>query len=111
MAPPGGHVQTQAISDISFTGHKIKVTTSAGDCVIVHESNGLGLPIVFLHDARLSSEEQFSELLKGRLGQQHRVLCIDFPGHGSSSPALYAAACLWHALLVEIKGRSTDIQE
>ena len=41
-------------------------------------------PLIFIHGAG-SSSLNFSELLN-RLGQNHRVIALDLPGHGNSSP-------------------------
>jgi len=57
--------------------------------ITIQKSNGLGLPIVFLHDMSLGAKEQYGAVLTGGLGRRYQVYCIDFPGHGDSSKALH----------------------
>jgi pimeloyl-ACP methyl ester carboxylesterase len=62
-----------------------QVKTSHGD-IAVSETSGAGLPIVFLH-GNSSCKEVFRDQLEGPLGETHRVIAIDLPGHGASSDA------------------------
>jgi pimeloyl-ACP methyl ester carboxylesterase len=49
-------------------------------------SPGSGLPVVLLH-TNSSSSAIYQPLLDSALGQQYRLIAVDFPGHGDSSDA------------------------
>ncbi|ODU85221.1 alpha/beta hydrolase [Devosia sp. 63-57] len=51
-----------------------------------YESAGSGFPILMLHGAGANAGV-FSKQLDGPLGDTHRVIALDLPGHGASSPA------------------------
>lgn len=52
----------------------------------VHETQGTGVPIVLVHGNSTSSRA-FEHQLAGELGRAHRLVAVDLPGHGMSSPA------------------------
>ena len=60
----------------------------------VHQSEGIGAPIVLLH-GNSSSARAFSRQLEGPLGRRRRLVAIDLLGHGqsenASDPAVKAA--------------------
>jgi pimeloyl-ACP methyl ester carboxylesterase len=58
--------------------------------IAASESSGKGLPIVFLHGNSMS-KEVFRGLMSGPLGEKHRLIALDLPGHGKSSNAHYPA--------------------
>jgi pimeloyl-ACP methyl ester carboxylesterase len=51
------------------------------------QTAGRRLPILMLHGGGLS-KEIFDRQLESSLGNQHRVIAIDLPGHGSSGNAI-----------------------
>lgn len=55
-----------------------------GIAIAVRESTGTGSPIVLVH-GNSSSGQTFVRQLEGSLGQQHRVIALDLPGHGESA--------------------------
>ena len=67
----------------------------------VHQSEGIGAPIVLLH-GNSSSARAFSRQLEGPLGRRRRLVAIDLLGHGQSENASDPAAYLLpgHALAV-----------
>lgn len=54
--------------------------------IAVHESGGSGSPILLVH-GNSSSGSTFRYQLESPLGQRHRMVAIDLPGHGLSSSA------------------------
>jgi pimeloyl-ACP methyl ester carboxylesterase len=62
-----------------------KIQTGHAD-IAVSETSGGGLPIVLLH-GNSSCKEVFRHQLESALGDTHRMIAIDFPGHGASSDA------------------------
>lgn len=61
--------------------------------IAVHESEGVGRPIVLIH-GNSSSARAFSRQLEGPLGASHRLVAIDLMGHGRSADAGDPAAYL-----------------
>ncbi len=61
------------------------VPTSRAD-IAVSQTGGKGLPVVFLHGNSMC-KEVFRDILAGPLGEAHRVIALDLPGHGASSDA------------------------
>jgi pimeloyl-ACP methyl ester carboxylesterase len=53
-------------------------------------TRGGGHPIVLCH-GNSSSSRSFQHQLEGELGRRHRLIALDFPGHGDSPPATDAA--------------------
>jgi len=51
-----------------------------------HESPGAGRPILLVH-GNSSSSRIWQKQLQGPLGAKYRLIAIDLPGHGASSPA------------------------
>jgi pimeloyl-ACP methyl ester carboxylesterase len=51
-----------------------------------YESAGTGRPIVLIH-GNSSSSRIWQKQLQGPLGSKYRLIAIDLPGHGASSPA------------------------
>lgn len=49
-------------------------------------THGGGHPIVLCH-GNSSSSRSFQHQLEGELGRRHRVIALDWPGHGDSPPA------------------------
>ncbi len=72
-----------------------RTLTINGIAIAVRESAGTGWPIVLVH-GNSSSSQTFVKELEGPLGQRHRVIALDLPGHGESArPADPAATyCL-----------------
>ena len=72
-----------------------KTTMFAGPFgeIAVHESDGVGRPIVLVH-GNSSSARAFSRQLEGPLGASHRLVAIDLMGHGRSADASDPAAYL-----------------
>lgn len=60
-----------------------QILTIEGIAIAVRESAGTGSPIVLVH-GNSSSGLTFSKLIDGPLGQRHRVIALDLPGHGES---------------------------
>jgi pimeloyl-ACP methyl ester carboxylesterase len=54
--------------------------------IAISETAGNGLPLVFLH-GNSSCKEVFADLLAGELGDRHRMIAVDLPGHGASGDA------------------------
>jgi pimeloyl-ACP methyl ester carboxylesterase len=69
------------------SGH---VTTNAGK-IAWRQSAGTGPAIVLVHGNSASSKA-FARQLDGPLGQKHRVIAFDLPGHGDSDNATEPAA-------------------
>jgi pimeloyl-ACP methyl ester carboxylesterase len=65
-----------------------KTTMFAGPFgeMAIHESEGVGRPIVLVH-GNSSSARAFSRQLEGPLGASHRLIAIDLMGHGRSADA------------------------
>ena len=61
------------------------VETSHDDISVV-ETSGTGLPIVLIH-GNSSCKEVFVNQLNSPLGDVHRMIAFDLPGHGASSDA------------------------
>lgn len=61
-------------------------TTSHGD-IAVSETSGKGLAVVLLH-GNSSCKEVFRGLTEGPLGEAHRLIAVDLPGHGASGDAI-----------------------
>src|SRR5690348_3953343 len=51
-----------------------------------YESPGAGRPILLVH-GNSSSSRIWQKQLQGPLGTKYRLIAIDLPGHGASSPA------------------------
>ncbi len=66
-----------------------KIKTSFAD-IAVCETSGTELPIVFLH-GNSSHKEAFRRQYEAPLGERHRMIGIDLPGHGASSDAIDVA--------------------
>ena len=58
--------------------------------IAVRQSEGPGLPIVFLH-GNSGSKEVFDLQFRSALSQSHRLIAIDLPGHGASANADHPA--------------------
>jgi pimeloyl-ACP methyl ester carboxylesterase len=61
------------------------LTTSHAD-ISVNETAGTGVPVVMIH-GNSGSKEVFNDLMNGPLGEVHRMIAFDLPGHGASSDA------------------------
>jgi pimeloyl-ACP methyl ester carboxylesterase len=57
-----------------------------GQAISGFESPGIGRPIVLIH-GNSSSSRIWQKQLQGPLGARYRMIAIDLPGHGASSPA------------------------
>jgi pimeloyl-ACP methyl ester carboxylesterase len=66
------------------------ITTDAGR-IAYRQSSGTGSAIVLVHGNSASSKA-FARQLDGSLGQTHRVIAFDLPGHGESDNAADPAA-------------------
>lgn len=71
----------------------MKTTTleSHGGKIVCHDSEGTGRTLVLVHGNSASSKA-FAKQLEGALGQKHRVIAFDLPGHGQSDNASDPAA-------------------
>jgi pimeloyl-ACP methyl ester carboxylesterase len=71
----------------------VKTTTleSHGGKIVCHDSEGTGRTLVLVHGNSASSKA-FAKQLDGTLGQKHRVIAFDLPGHGQSDNAADPAA-------------------
>ncbi|MCA9981628.1 MAG: alpha/beta fold hydrolase, partial [Anaerolineales bacterium] len=54
--------------------------------VAYYESSGAGPAILFIH-GNSSSGQTFQHQLNSPLGETHRLIAVDLPGHGASDPA------------------------
>ena len=70
---------------------KTTVIKSGSGKIACHESAGTGPAIVLVHGNSASSKA-FARQLDGSLGQKHRVIAFDLPGHGESDNAADPAA-------------------
>jgi len=64
--------------------HVVRVT---GQDIAYRRSSGTGQPVVLVH-GNSSSSRTWYHLLDGPLGQRHRCLALDLPGHGESPAAV-----------------------
>lgn len=62
------------------------IKTSHGD-IAVSESDGTGVPVLFIH-GNSSSKEVFKDILAGPIGKTYHAIAMDLPGHGASADAL-----------------------
>lgn len=69
---------------------ELTITTPQGE-IAVTDTGGEGLPVLLLHGSG-ASREIFSKQLEGPLGQHHRLVALDLPGHGKSADAPVAEA-------------------
>lgn len=58
-----------------------------GNTIAVYESGGKGAAILLIH-GRSVDAQTFRHQLGGDVGDNHRVVAFDLPGHGDSSPAV-----------------------
>ncbi|MDX1417575.1 MAG: alpha/beta hydrolase [Candidatus Promineifilaceae bacterium] len=86
-----------------------------GNSIAVYESSGTGPTILLIH-GRSVDAQTFRHQLVGDLGNNHRVIAFDLPGHGDSSPAVnpeevYSAPGYAHivAELVDRLGLSSPV--
>ena len=63
---------------------RIVVTSHAE--IAIAETSGEGLPVLLLH-GNSSCKEAFRRQLDSSLGEAHRLIAMDLPGHGASSDA------------------------
>lgn len=66
------------------------IRTEAGNVRLL-DSGGSGLPLVMVHGAG-ASKEVFIRQLESPLGERHRIIAMDLPGHGDSDDARDPAA-------------------
>jgi pimeloyl-ACP methyl ester carboxylesterase len=59
---------------------------TSGPDIRLTETNGRGLPIVLLHGSG-SSRGVFAEQMNSEMGERHRLIAMDLPGHGESGDA------------------------
>ncbi len=59
--------------------------------VAYYESSGTGAPIMLIH-GNSSSGLSYQHQINSALGEKHRIIAIDLPGHGSSDPAAELSA-------------------
>ncbi len=62
------------------------VRTSHAD-IAVAETSGEGLPVLFIH-GNSSCKEALRKQYESVIGEKHRVIAMDLPGHGASSDAV-----------------------
>lgn len=55
--------------------------------IAISETAGSGLPVVLLH-GNSSCKEVFAGQLASELGNRHRLIAVDLPGHGASGDAI-----------------------
>ncbi|MCP5364288.1 MAG: alpha/beta fold hydrolase [Hyphomicrobiales bacterium] len=65
--------------------------TVNGQTIAYYESPGRGRNLLLIH-GNSASARSYAQQVAGRLGHGHRIVAIDLPGHGSSSPAADPAA-------------------
>lgn len=70
---------------MSFDQTNYSVSTSQGN-ISVWDSQGAGLPVVFLH-GNSACKESFQKQFNSVLASQYRFIAIDLPGHGRSDKA------------------------
>jgi len=63
-----------------------KTIRTAHANIAVRETSGTGLPVVMIH-GNSCSKEVFINQMNGPLGETHRMIAFDLPGHGASSDA------------------------
>lgn len=61
-------------------------TELSGQRIAYYESSGTGQPILLIHGNSLSGL-CFQKQLASQLGGRYRLIAVDLPGHGRSSPA------------------------
>jgi pimeloyl-ACP methyl ester carboxylesterase len=66
------------------------IRTAVGNISLL-ETGGTGLPLVMIHGAG-ASKEVFIRQLESPLGEQHRIIALDLPGHGDSDDAQHPAS-------------------
>ena len=71
--------------DTTMSSSDRTVTTSHAD-IAVSETAGSGVPIVMIH-GNSSNRRVFARQMDGAVGDGHRVIALDLPGHGESSDA------------------------
>jgi pimeloyl-ACP methyl ester carboxylesterase len=90
-----------------------KTTMFAGPFgeIAVHESEGVGRPVVLVH-SNSSSARAFSRQLEGPLGASHRLIAIDLMGHGrsanASDPAAYLLSSHARSLVALLSARGIE---
>ena len=57
-----------------------------GQRLAYYESDGNGMPVLFIHGNSLSGLS-FTRQLASPFGKKHRLVALDLPGHGRSAPA------------------------
>ena len=55
--------------------------------IAISETGGTGLPVLLIH-GNSGCKEVFSKQLESDLGDRFRMIAMDLPGHGDSSPAI-----------------------
>lgn len=63
-----------------------KTIETAHARIAVRETSGAGLPVVMIH-GNSCCKEVFASQMDGPLGEAHRMIAFDLPGHGASSDA------------------------
>lgn len=76
------------MSDAAFPGGVLRpLRLQFGEQIIAgFESPGPGRPVLLIH-GNSSSSRIWQKQLQGPLGAKYRLIAIDLPGHGASSPA------------------------
>ena len=76
------------MSEDAFPGTVLRpLRLQFGEQIIAgYESPGTGRPILLIH-GNSSSSRIWQKQLQGPLGAKYRLIAIDLPGHGASSPA------------------------
>lgn len=67
------------------------VETSSGK-IAYRESSGTAQPTFFLIHGNSASGRSYQRILDSELGQTHRMVAVDLPGHGDSDKAADPAA-------------------
>jgi len=75
------------MSEAEFPGPALAPLTLqiGGQTIAGYQSQGTGRPILLVH-GNSSSSRIWQKQLQGPLGSKYRLIAIDLPGHGASSP-------------------------
>lgn len=87
------------------------IELSTGQKIAYRESGGSGYPVLLVHGNSASSKS-YKHQLEGDFGSKHRVIAMDLPGHGDSSPAPASANYTipgYAAVVVEV-AKALDVE-
>ena len=90
MASPPPAPQIVAARAVEACPWRASVLSTRRADISIRQTMGTKLPILLLHGGR-SCKDIFDRQLASHLGAQHRMIAIDWPGHGASSDAFNPA--------------------